>query len=217
MTQLNESSLSRVWRNNENHDCAALTAFRKASDCGEGETYTNRENLQRNKSLLAKLQSRGYGVTRLQGKYPEGGKETTEISFFVVDLKDSGNLFDDIRALGQEFEQDSVLLIPRGAVQNESQAYLIGTNNCENNFMSMGETMPFEKGKLGYGSPIYTSYVNGRPFMFEDVKAKEQKLPGSGMGLWAMNKIAEIPWQDISLDEEVELSRMRKLAEIDDE
>ncbi len=36
-TYLQESSLSRLWKHNEEHDCGAMTAFRKAADCGEGE------------------------------------------------------------------------------------------------------------------------------------------------------------------------------------
>mgnify|MGYP003665450360 FL=1 len=56
-THLNESSLSRIWRHNEQHDTGALTAFRKGEDCGEGTPYTSKQNAQRNKSLMAKLKS----------------------------------------------------------------------------------------------------------------------------------------------------------------
>ena len=45
---LNESSLSRLWKHNEEHDAGALTAFRKGSECGTGETYSKKENTQRN-------------------------------------------------------------------------------------------------------------------------------------------------------------------------
>ena len=66
---LNESSLSRLWKHNEEHDAAALTAFRKGADCGEGEPYSKKDNAKRNKSLLAKLKIKGYGVTKLHGSY----------------------------------------------------------------------------------------------------------------------------------------------------
>ena len=59
-TYLQESSLSRLWRHNEKHDCAAMTAFRNAADCGAGEKYSNADNIQRIKSLLAKLKTKGY-------------------------------------------------------------------------------------------------------------------------------------------------------------
>jgi hypothetical protein len=61
-------------------------AFRKSRDCGEGEPYSKKENMARNKSLLSKLKMKGYSVTSLKGYYPEGGKESKEESFFVVDI-----------------------------------------------------------------------------------------------------------------------------------
>lgn len=192
---LNESSLSRLWRHNEEHDCAAMTAYRKARDCGQGEPYTKAENKARNKSLLAKLKSKGYSVTSLKGKYPEGGTVGKEESFFIVDINDTGKLFDDVKWLGIEFEQDSVLLIPKGAIQNKAKAYLIGTNNCEDNWLKLGQTEVFNKGKLGYESPIYTSYVNGRPFLFEEYN-REIGDPGNGMGYWSLQRAALKDWSE---------------------
>jgi hypothetical protein len=197
---INESSLSRIWRHNEEHDCGAVTAVRINRNCGEGERYTNKENKQRNKSLLAKLKTKGYGVTTLHGRYPEGmsGLVGKEISYFVVDLNDSGNLERDLRKLGEEFEQDSILYVPRGAVQGDSKAYLIGTNHCTNNWIGYGKKEVFKRGRMGYSSPIYTSYVNGRPFVFEDV-GNEVIDPSGGMGYWAMNLVAEKDWKDIDI------------------
>jgi len=40
---LEESSLSKIFRHNEQHDCGALTAFRKGSNCGIGTPYTLKE------------------------------------------------------------------------------------------------------------------------------------------------------------------------------
>ena len=194
---LNESSLSRVWRHNEKYDCAAMTAFRKARECGEGEVYTNKENKARNKSLLAKIQAKGYGATSLSGAYPEGGKVTKEISFFIVDLNETGNLQKDLVKWGKEFEQDSVLFIPKGAIQNKVKAFLIGTNNCPNNWLGMGKKEIFNKGgKLGYSSTVYTSYVNDRPFIFEDVECNHYP-PGNGYGYISLNKVAEKDWVEL--------------------
>lgn len=194
---VNESSLSRLWRMNDKYDCGALTAFRKGQDCGQGEPYTRSDNAKRNKSLLAKLKSKGYSVTTLKGQYPEGGETQKEISFFVVDINDTGNLPSDIAQLGSEFEQDSVLIVPRGSLQNQAHAYLLGTNNCDNNWLGMGQKEVFNKGKIGYDSPIYTSYVNGRPFIFEDVSELEESSPASGMGVWAMHRAAEKHWSEL--------------------
>jgi len=192
----NESSLSRVWKHNEEHDCAAFTAFRKAEDCGKGKEYTKDDNKARNKSLLAKLKSKGYGVTKLKGTYPEGGNVGKEDSFFIVDLSDGGNLLSDAKKLGEEFEQDSILFIPKGSIQNNATAFLVGTNRCDNNWLGFGKTEPFSKGKLGYESPIYTSKVNGRPFIFEEV-GDEVLDPGNGSGWWSLNIIATKHWKEL--------------------
>ena len=195
---INESSLSRLWKHNEEHDAAALTAFRKGANCGEDEPYSKKDNAKRNKSLLAKLKSKGFGVTKLHGSYPEGGKTAKEISYFVVNLNDDSKFEKEILKFGKEFDQDSILYIPKGAIKGDTKAHLIGTNNCENNWLGMGKKEIFNKGKMGYDSPIYTSRVNGRPFLFEEVGG-EVTLPASGMGVWAMNLIAEKHWQDIGI------------------
>lgn len=195
---LKESSLSRVWKHNIEHDCGALTAFRNAENCGDGRSYSKQDNLKRNKSLLAKLQAKGYGVTRLIGKYPEGGKESKEISFFVVDLQDSGNLYKDLISLGEYFDQDSILYIPQGSIEGKEKAFLIGTNHCPDNWLGYHKKEYFQKGKLGYNSPIYTSYVNGRPFLFESV-SREIKAPQNGYGFWQLGIVAKKDWRDIEL------------------
>ena len=195
---LNESSLSRLWKHNEEHDSGALTAFRKGPECGGDEKYTKKENTQRNKSLLAKLKTKGYGVTKLHGSYPEGGKTTKEISYFVVDLEDTGKLEKDLRKLGQEFEQDSILFIPKGAIKGDAKAELIGTNRCDNNWLGFGKKEVFNKGRMGYDSPIYTSKVNGRPFIFESV-GEIIESPQTGFGHWAMHIIAHKKWKDINV------------------
>jgi len=200
---INESSLSRLYKHNQEHDCGAMTAFRKAPECGNGTPYTRKENGQRNKQLTAKLKSLGYGITKLMGNYPEGGKTQKEVSFFVVDLKDNGNLLKDLKKLGAEFEQDSVLFMPKGAIQGEAKAFLIGTNKCDNNWLSFGAKETFKTGKMGKESPIYTSKVGGRPFIFEEV-GSEIPDPTNGFGYWAMKRIAEGRWQDIDMGEDYE-------------
>ncbi len=162
-----ESSLSRLWRHNESHDCGAMTAFRKAYDCGEGKELTRKDNQKRNAALAADLKREGYGITKIMGTYPEGGKTVNEVSYFIVDLNDTGNLEKDLKRLGEKYDQDSVLFIPKGAIQNKTKSYLIGTNKCENNWLGYNKKEVFGKGKLGYSSPIYTSKINGRPFIFE--------------------------------------------------
>jgi len=198
-SKLNESSLSRLWSHNEKHDCGALTAFRTAADCGNGEPYTPADNKKRNRSLMAKLKSKGYGLTKLKGTYPEGGKTATEDSFFVVDLEDTGNLKKDLMKLGAEFEQDSILYIPKSAISGGPKAYLIGTNSCPNNWLGKGKKELFHGGKMGKSSKIYTSKVNNRPFIFERV-LEGVYSPGNGMGWWALNIQANKHWSELDED-----------------
>ena len=194
--EINESSLSRVYRHNLLHDCGALTAWRKAEKCGNGRPYTHAQNAQRNRSLLAKLKARGYGVTTLHGRYPEGGRITTEESYFVVDLEDTGTLETELRTLGVQFDQDSVLIIPKGAVDGRAKAFLLGTNRCPGNWIGFGTKEFFNQGKFGYSSKIYTSYVNGRPFIFEEV-GDEVPSPGSGFGWWSLHLAANKHWTEL--------------------
>lgn len=191
---LSESSLSRLWRHNLDHDCGGITAFRKAENCGDGERYTHDENEQRNRALRARLQSAGYGVTSLLGRSQEGNTTVTEQSFFVVDLQDGGRLLEDLQGWGQEFEQDSILFIPRGSVDGQAEAFLIGTNDCPNNYLRGGQRETFDAARWGREGKFYTSYVDGRPFFFEEVE-RGWPLPASSMGRWAMRVIAARPWK----------------------
>ena len=194
---ITESSLSRLWRYNENFECAAITAFRKARDCGEGNPYTKKEKEARNKSLAIKLKSKGYQVTQIKGKYPEGsGKVIKETGFFVVNNVKNNSFFDDVKKIGEYFEQDSVLLIPKESIQNKAKAYLVGVNNCKNNQIKYGEKYYFNLSKMGYESPIYTSYVNGRPFIFEEI-GEDIYTPGDGFGWWHLHLLAEKKWEDL--------------------
>ena len=199
-SKLNESSLSRLWSHNEKYDCGAMTAFRNSRDCGEGAEYTKKENRQRNRKLSAQLRSLGYGVTKVHGKYPEGGRDGKEESFFIVDLKDTGNLERDLMKLGEEYEQDSILFIPKGSIQGDDKAYLMGTNHCPKNDIKYHEKFTFNKGRLGYDSPIYTTFVSGRPFIFEEV-GLDLGFPNSGFGVWAMHLVSKKPWQELDVED----------------
>ena len=50
---------------------------------------------------------------------------------------------------------------------------MIGTNKCCNNWLGYHKKNVFEKGKMGYDSPIYTSYIHGRPFIFESFELSD--------------------------------------------
>lgn len=191
--ELNESSLSRLWRHNEKHDAGAITAFLDKKE--DGTPYSKKENAARNKSLLAKLMSKGYSVTKLGGRYQyDDGTIAKERSFFVVDMEDTGKLADDLMRLGKEFGQESVLVAPKGAINGEVQAYLLGTRPSD--WLGVGKKMKVGKGKLGKASGIAISYVGGRPFVFEHDEGVVEK-PNSNMGRWALEEAAKKDWTEL--------------------
>ena len=182
---VNESSLSRMRQHMMEHDTAMITAFRgyiKGED-GEQITVTRKQNLKRNSQLKAQL-SKKYNITVVQGKYIEDygtndAKEVGEVTFFVVDQDDTGNLERDITQAGIDWYQDSVLFVEKGAKNGR----LIGTNDSD---------FPGYKKVIKVGNPIFgksgefMTKMRGRPFVFEEVvitEHKAQKL--SRMGEWA--------------------------------
>jgi hypothetical protein len=203
---LKESGLSRLATHMDNHDCGTITAFRSKSGCAgpEDQTYTKQDNKKRNRQLQANLQSLGYGVTAVDGAYIENfntpdAKEVREDVFFVVDLKDRGRLESDLKVLGEQYDQDSILFIPRGG----KGSVLIGTNKCENAYPGYGKKVSFNDRKLG-GKGEFMTKVSGRPFVFES-NLLEQVCPNNYyedaniMGKWATKEITKRNWKDIDI------------------
>ena len=137
MDILTESGLSRFLTYDNEHDCAFITAFRVARDCGQGKRYTKRENLQRSSNLLAKLVTKEYGLASVLGQFRGGGQDSSERTFFVINLQDNEEFVHNIISYGEYFEQDAVMIIPKGALRGggKSRAYYARTNECENNFL----------------------------------------------------------------------------------
>ena len=106
---VNESSLSRIWEHYTKHQTGTISAFRYATDCGDGKPYSLSENKKRSAKLKALLLKKGYGITKIDGTYIENygtpnAKEVDEDSYFVVDLKDTGKLKKDLIELGKMFD-----------------------------------------------------------------------------------------------------------------
>ena len=171
---LTESSLSKIQNAWSNHDTGAITAFRYAEDCGEGEILTMKEKRSRNGVLKSKLLKRGYGVTKIKGSWFENGDiEKGEMSWFVVDLKDSGKLKRDLVELGEFFEQDSIAYATNG-----NAYYMISTNKCENSspgFGRIGVEKYWGSPKFGKTGKEGFSKIGGRPFVFEKVVSFDVK------------------------------------------
>ena len=140
--ELNEKSLNRMmlWLNK--CDCAFITAFRyKLIDiANQDKTYygpndnwedkkifTHEENREKNKLLKAELLNLKYGVTTVKRVYPEGmNNESSEESFFVVNIFNDPNFLNNLLSLAEYFNQDSIYYKPK----DKTYGYLIGTNGA---------------------------------------------------------------------------------------
>lgn len=167
---LNESTLNRIHSHVMEHDCSVITAFRNSfvnclDDDNDEERLNIRTNKNINKTLKAALLSLGYGVTEVKGTYIENYLSDNEIevkedSYFVVNLKDDPDFFDNIIKIGEILCQDSVLIINKGGDDN----YLVGTNKSD--FPGHGEVVNLGRLKAGVESQFMTK-VGGRPFTLE--------------------------------------------------
>jgi len=204
--QLNESGLARLAKHMEEHDCGTITAFRSKEGCGspEDRPYTKADNQKRNRQLYAQLQMKGYLATAVHGAYIENygtsdAKEVRENVYFIVDAKDSGRLLSDLLELGEKYDQDSILFIPKGG----KGSILYGTNRCPQSFPGYGKQQKFNDRKMGKGGEFMTK-VSGRPFMFEStlletVVEDNYYKNANIMGKWATKTIATGDWKDIDI------------------
>ena len=204
-TNINESSLSRVVDHMVDHDCGTVTAFRSKEGCGgpDAQAFSKQDNKKRNIQLNAKLQSLGYGVTDVDGAYIENfgtpdAVEVTEDVYFVVDLKDNGNLENDLRRLGEEYDQDSILFIPKGEM-----GILIGTNHCPLAYPGYNKKAPFSSRSFGKPGEFMTK-VRNRPFIFENTFLEKPCNENyfaiaNVMGKWGISHAAKMDWRKIEL------------------
>jgi hypothetical protein len=182
------------------HDTGTITAYRDFAECGDGERYTSKQKNVMNRFLKSKLLKRGYGVTKVKGSWFENGDtEVNEASFFVVDLKDSGNLKSDLIALGTEFDQDAITFAEVGG-----DFYAVSTNECEESWPGFGKIGKEEK----LGSPKFGktgingfSRVNNRAFVFEGYKVVEQETLSSHTptSIRSIMHIDDVDWRDVIL------------------
>lgn len=201
MDILTESGLSRFLTYDNEQDCAFISAFRVARDCGKGKRYTKRENLQRGSNLLAKLMTKGYGVASVLGRFRERGQDTSEKTFFAVNLNDDEDFVEHIIELGKHFEQDAVMFLPVGAFHGNSGAYYYRTNQCEDNFMrQMGWGIKHFLGPVRFGREVsdFLIRISHKNFYFDEgVKLIREDMPTEsvftrGMVAWEASK----DWED---------------------
>ena len=214
MELITESSLNRILQHNLKHDIGIITAFRDGEDCGKGRKYTKEENIQRNKSLKAKLLNYGYDLTQADGFYVENYGEENAIDkkeevFIVVDIKDKGKLEKHLRELGEEFEQDSIMYIPKIGLESIKKdgksvghksvgyGYLWGTNHCSD-YPGYGKSDKFDKPIYGETGEFYTR-INGRRFV---LKFLSESMSASGFfGKMGVASAAKKNWKDFVIED----------------
>jgi len=196
---IKESGVSRIWQHISEHDTGFISAWRGARNCGDGEKYTRAEKNDADRKLRAFLSTKGYGITRIHGSYIENfnnkaiSKNVSEDSYFVVDDGDSGNLKSDLLKLGNFFEQDSIIFIPKGG----KGAALVGTNDCPGGYPGAGNEVSI--GELKGGESEFYSRVGSRAFKFESKDIDQTNLePNSLSGKFARKKLAEVFEQELN-------------------
>lgn len=130
---VNESSITRLMRHNEEHDCVCMTAYRsnrEKDDSGVHKRKARVSNQKANAALGSVLRKYGYNVTKVVGKYPEedGQADVKENSWFVVNVNDDSDFVDVCADLAEADEQDSILVMPKGSFSSGKGCYLYGTN-----------------------------------------------------------------------------------------
>lgn len=191
---LSESSLSRIQDKLTKHAIGALTTFRG--------NLTRRENLQRNRKLLAELRINKLQITKVMGNYIENynpklsdeeiqalppekrPNEVGEEYFIAVNPTegdDNGVLEELLFKLGEKFEQDTILSVPFG-----QGAFLITTSDYNTDDNSKGTRTP--QGKAIFGEiGEFLSRINGRPFVFKEaIDIEEIKTIGGFRGAHAL-------------------------------
>lgn len=180
INKVEESSLNRIKDAIDNYTCGTISSYRG--------NRNKKENIKNNKEILAVLKVKGFSITRIEGSFIENigtekEKKVKEQSFFVVNRKvkgnDGGELEKVLRALGEKYDQDSILIVYNG------EASLIGTSKRDDAYPSYGRKERVGSGKFGKASGQFFSRVKGRQFAFEEVIE-----PDHIMGKWAQNVIA---------------------------
>lgn len=210
LVRLDEPGLIKIIDRMLIADCGMITASR-------GE-QSKRENLQRNVSLLAKLQDLRYNVISVRGGYIEnyGSDEASPVhenTFFVVNARGVRDLEADLRKLGEEFDQDSIMFIPKGG----QKSILIGTSHRDKAYPPYGQKEEFSNLKVGYKRATKTDDKTGEqvplegynrpdpefftlkgklPFFYESI-VREHVLPEGWGGRLGCSTVAKKSWREI--------------------
>ena len=136
-------------------------------------------------------------MTSIKGSYIENygkatAREVGENSFFVADMQDKGRLKNDVLALGEEFDQDSIIFGNKG-----KSGALFGTNKCPEGYPGYGKKL-VQGGAIFGKEGEFMSRVNGRPFVFsESVETQAYGVSRFPTELRGSVKLAKMDWREI--------------------
>jgi len=158
-----ESSLSRLFKHMDKSDVGIISASRKVDD---DNPLSLKDNQKRTEQLLKELRNRGYGPTKLRGHFeeedlkdPKKKIKVRETAFFVV-AQGGRDLLKDLKTLGRKFDQDSILHKAEG-----KKAIVIGIKSGISDF-TVGN---FHVPKLGQEFDAL-SKIGGRTFIFKEAR-----------------------------------------------
>lgn len=177
-----ESGLSRINELMRKHAAGAITAYL--------HKLPEKENIERNRKLLAVLMSLGYRAFSVKGEHiinfatPEQDNVWVEY-YFVVDDKvegdDGGELERELVELGKVFDQKRVLSIRKGI------SHLVGTSTHTDAYPPFGQILVSDVATLDAAYGDFFSFVAGERLMYEDVSEVEELLyPGTINGIRVM-------------------------------
>ena len=133
--------LSRIVQHNEKYDCAMISGYIA------GEDVSRKEQKQRHAKLLVELKLYDYFIVSLRGGWEnDNGEVEKEQRFFVInrgskkksqpeEIEPIERFTEIIVELGKKYEQEVVVIVPRGALSEESKAHFISPKTNKKNHM----------------------------------------------------------------------------------
>lgn len=181
---ITESSVSRTKFYLQNYECATISAFRPGANIGrkDEEELTNRKDvLKRNKKHSAelgkKLTELGYTHFLVDGAWVKTDEKDRPIINKKGEKSIGNNNGDtreqfrnNLKKLGNDFDQDSVMFYPKGS----NMAFLSGTTKREND-LKLGQNQLLKNGKWEpqmYRTSLRGKKNTGYSYDISDIKSK---------------------------------------------
>ena len=151
---ITESSLSRAKVYMDNYDCCTISAFRPTNKL---------KNKEQSGKLGVEIRKLGLVHFMVDGSWVNNygtpqAHENKELTYFVVNSSNSTSFIEDMKKLGEKFDQDAIMVYPKG-----KNPYLIGTSKRKDSYPGYGKIIQQNKVEFGKEAKAMTR-VNGRPY-----------------------------------------------------